>query len=101
MCVASIVATLMIRRDEVDHDLARGGGSAGEGGAPRVAALGLLLRDRRVLVFSASVVLFHFANAAMLPLVGQKLTAGKTEGVAGYMSYCIIAAQCVMVPVAV
>ena len=36
----------------------------------------------------------------MLPLVGQKMTAGMTEGVAGYMSACIIAAQVVMVPVA-
>ncbi len=36
----------------------------------------------------------------MLPLVGQKMTAGKSDGVAGYMSACIIAAQLVMVPIA-
>ncbi len=102
MCALSIVATLSIRRDEIDDDLARGGDGPGEGlaGAPRVAGLGELLSDRRILIFSASIVLFHFANAAMLPLVGQKLTKGVSEGVAGYMSACIIAAQVVMVPVA-
>jgi MFS family permease len=115
MCGLSIVATLMIRRDEIDDDLARGadGGKpivAGEttsgpdldlaGDGPKVARIGELFRDRRILVFAGSVVLFHFANAAMLPLVGQKMTAGMSEGVAGYMSACIIAAQLVMVPVA-
>ncbi len=45
-------------------------------------------------------VLFHFANAAMLPLAGQKLSHGHEHGAAGYMSACIIAAQLVMVPVA-
>jgi MFS family permease len=102
MCVVSIFATLMIHRDELDDDLARGGDEALPAAeTPRVVALGMLFRDRRILVFSASIVLFHFANAAMLPLVGQKMTSGKTEGVAGYMSYCIIAAQLVMVPVAI
>jgi len=115
MCGLSIVATLLIRRDEIDDDLARGadgGKPAGPGGTtfdpdldpapagPRVARIGELFQDRRILVFAASVVLFHFANAAMLPLVGQKMTSGMSEGVAGYMSACIIAAQLVMVPVA-
>jgi MFS family permease len=66
----------------------------------RIAGLGELFGDRRILVFSASVVLFHFANAAMLPLAGQKLSHGHDHGAAGYMSACIIAAQLVMVPVA-
>jgi MFS family permease len=65
------------------------------------AKLSTLFKDRRVLAFATAVVLFHVANAAMLPLVGQKLTLGKPEGAAGYMSACIIAAQLVMVPVAI
>ena len=102
MCGLSIVATLLIRRDEIDDDLARGadGEGAEHESEPKIARVGELFRDRRILIFSASVVLFHFANAAMLPLVGQKMTDGKSEGVAGYMSACIIAAQLVMVPVA-
>jgi MFS family permease len=121
MCVATIIAARFIRPDEIDHDLARGAAGAvepeavregreresprteaasGSHPASRVAGLGELLRDRRILIFSASVVLFHFANAAMLPLAGQKLSHGHDHGAAGYMSACIIAAQLVMVPVA-
>ncbi len=110
MCVLTIIATRFIRPDEIDHDLARGAdddqqatdgtGGPDAAGQPRIARLGELLRDRRILIFSASVVLFHLANAAMLPLAGQKLSDGHDEGAAGYMSACIIAAQLVMVPVA-
>jgi len=44
--------------------------------------------------------LFHFANAAMLPLAGQLLSHDKATGASLYMSACIIAAQLVMIPVA-
>ncbi len=103
MCVGSVIATLAIRRDEIDDDLARGGeaGDSKKELAPRIAPIGELLGDRRILIFAGSIILFHFANAAMLPLVGQKMTTGKTDGVAGYMSACIVAAQLVMVPVAI
>ena len=116
MCVATMFSALFIRKDEIDHDLARGSDHT-ENGAPtpeepaltdkyrgghgRVFAIRDLIADRRILIFSTSVVLFHFANAAMLPLVGQKLTDGHKDGAAGYMSACIIAAQMVMVPVAI
>jgi MFS family permease len=119
MCAATIVSTFIIRGEEIDHDVARGANiSAGdppngatldplvepakaEANGPQIARVSELMKDRRILIFSASVVLFHFANAAMLPLVGQKLTAGRSAGAAGYMSACIIAAQLVMVPVAI
>jgi MFS family permease len=59
-----------------------------------------LLRNRGLLIFTASVLLFHFANAAMLPLVGELLSKGKDGKSSLYLSACIIAAQFVMIPVA-
>ena len=53
-----------------------------------------------LLIFAVCIVLFHFANAAMLPLVGQKLSLGNKELGTTYMSACIVAAQLVMIPVA-
>jgi MFS family permease len=119
MCAATIAAARLIRPGEIDHDLARGAAVADEpepvregceraashpeaaaGSGSRIAGLGELFGDRRILIFSASVVLFHFANAAMLPLAGLKLSHGHEHGAAGNMSACIIAAQPVMVPVA-
>jgi uncharacterized protein YjbJ (UPF0337 family) len=45
--------------------------------------------------------MFHFANAAMLPLVGQKLALQDKNLGTSLMSACIVAAQIVMVPMAV
>jgi len=101
MSIGSIASTLFIRGGDIDHDLARGGAGRVEGKAgSKVAGIGELFQDRQILIFALAVVLFHFANAAMLPLVGQKLTRGLSGGVARYLSACIIAAQLVMVPVA-
>jgi MFS family permease len=44
--------------------------------------------------------LFHLSNAAMLPLVGQKLALQDKNLGTSLMSACIVAAQAVMVPVA-
>jgi MFS family permease len=114
MSALSIASVLAIRESDIDHDLARGSDTDAKPGEPhplhdaidppsampRVVGLRQLLDDRRILTFAAAVVLFHFANAAMLPLVGQKVEAGHTHGAALSMSACIVAAQLVMVPVA-
>jgi MFS family permease len=52
------------------------------------------------MIFAAAVVLFHLANAAMLPLVGQKLALQDKNLGTTLMSACIVAAQIVMVPMA-
>ena len=102
MCAVGIVATFLIRGEDIDYARARGAETADDDTASaRAARLGTLLQDYRIVVFGVSVVLFHFANAAMLPLVGQKLTLGASRGAATGMSACIIAAQLVMIPVAV
>ena len=101
MAAASAGAVLMIREGDIDHDLARGADD-GPGKDREAVGLAELLKDRRIATFIVSCVLFHFANAAMLPLAGQKSSDGmRGEGSAAVvMSACIIAAQLVMVPVA-
>jgi MFS family permease len=124
MAAASAASVLLIRERDIDHAVARGaaGGTespapeggvpfdrdldpmtaagAGEAGQASIAGIGAVLADRRIVIFVVSAVLFHFANAAMLPLVGQKTTLGLHRGASVLMSACIIAAQVVMVPVA-
>ncbi len=53
-----------------------------------------------VLSFAIVVVIFHIANAAMLPLVGEELSGRKGHASSVYMSACIVTAQLVMIPVA-
>jgi predicted MFS family arabinose efflux permease len=101
--IASAISVLQIRNRDIDPDLARAAkdGQDGEGQEKRshISGIGQILSDRRILIFAVSAVLFHFANAAMLPLVGQRLADGKATGASLYMSACIIVAQLVMIPV--
>ncbi|MDR3618943.1 MAG: MFS transporter, partial [Paludisphaera borealis] len=99
MAASAIIAVSLIREQDIDHELARGGDVDGRKSEP--IGLAALFQDHRIPIFVASAVLFHLANAAMLPLVGQKSADGLKEGAAVLMSACIIAAQVVMIPVAV
>jgi MFS family permease len=105
MATASIAATLAVPADAIDHDVARGldGIDAPEAEPDKVQPSGfrVLLICRPLLIFAMATVLFHFANAAMLPLVGQKLALVNRELGTTLMSVCIVAAQVVMVPVAI
>jgi len=101
MAIASFVSILAIPERTIDHDLARGLHEAG-GEKPQDAPSGLsiLLTCRPLLVFAICTALFHLSNAAMLPLVGQKLALQDKNMGTSLMSACIVAAQLVMVPFA-
>lgn len=96
----TVLSAWFIRDEDIDNDAARAADTESQENARRLASIPDLLRDRRILIFTASVVFFHFANAAMLPLVGELLAKGKDGASSLYMSGCIIAAQVVMIPVA-
>ena len=105
MAIASIISVLAIPARAIDHDLARGLHDAtsdnGETtGDDHPSGLSVLLTCRPLLIFAACAIMFHFANAAMLPLVGQKLALQDKNLGTSLMSACIVAAQIVMVPMA-
>ncbi|MFK4506829.1 MFS transporter [Bradyrhizobium daqingense] len=101
MAIASLVSILAIPERAIDHNLARGlQGSRSDSAAEHPSGLGVLLTCRPLLVFAICVVLFHLSNAAMLPLVGQKLALQDKNLGTSLMSACIVAAQMVMVPFA-
>jgi MFS family permease len=106
MSIASLVSVLAIPERAIDHDLARGLHDAADGddgkqkqGKP--SGLSILLTSRPLLIFAVCVTLFHLSNAAMLPLVGQKLALQDKNLGTSLMSACITAAQIVMVPMAI
>ena len=103
MAVASIFATLAIPAGAIDHHVARGLDDTTKRDGPRhdkPSGFQVLLTCRPLLIFAVATVAFHFSNAAMLPLVGQKLALVNRDLGTTLMSVCIIAAQMVMVPVA-
>jgi MFS family permease len=111
--IISAVTAFAIRGNEIDYELARGGErrhiadtSANDEAAlnlphagRRVSIKGVLM-DRRILIFTAAAVLWNFANAAMLPLVGERISLGRPQASTLLMSAGIVVAQLVMVPVA-
>ena len=112
LSVASALTAFAIRGDEIDYELARGGAQGGNGNehdeaarsrphaGPRVSSFSEALADRRILIFAASAVLFQLANAAMWPLVGQRISVDKPQSSSLLMAAGIIVAQLVMIPVA-
>ncbi|WP_253594839.1 MFS transporter [Bradyrhizobium elkanii] len=103
MTVASLISVLAIPEETIDHDLARGlheDARNPDGDSERPSGLGILLTCRPLLIFAVCVTLFHLSNAAMLPLVGQKLALQDKNLGTSMMAACILAAQIVMVPMA-
>ncbi|CCH00229.1 major facilitator transporter [Fibrella aestuarina BUZ 2] len=102
MSLISSFSIWQIQEKDIDHELARGcPDESGDNDADdKPSSWRAVFGNRSVLFFALACVLFHFANAAMLPLLGQRLAQGIDAGTSSaYMSACIIVAQVVMIPV--
>jgi MFS family permease len=99
VALASVIATLSIPGRAIDDRLARGFEEGGSHAHDQPSSFRVILSSKPLLIFAVTVVAFHFANAAMLPLVGQKLALVNKELGTSLMALCIVAAQLVMVPV--
>jgi len=99
LTVASLAALRSIPAQAIDNQRARGMDAATDTDHTPASAW-LLLHDRNLLVLAACCALFHLANAAMLPLVGQKLALSTPALATTMTAGCIVAAQLVMIPMA-
>jgi len=91
---------MMIPAGAIDHDRARDLGRQGQDDE-RAAGYSVLFRTRPLVIFALCAFFFHFANAPLLPLVGQKLAFQFPKEATAMMSFCMVAAQAVMVPIAI
>jgi MFS family permease len=93
MAVPALTSLLAIDGDSIDYARSRAAGHDGEG---RRQSLSVLLRDRVLLFFLAAVFLFHLANAAMLPELGEMLARHNLRASGPFMSACIVVTQAVI-----
>ncbi|EPN73079.1 major facilitator family transporter, partial [Pseudomonas syringae pv. actinidiae ICMP 19101] len=100
MALASVVAISFVSADAIDHEVARGFDASHTSHGSQPSGLSALLNNRTLLLFGICCALFHLANAAMLPLVSQKLSQINMQMATPLTSACIVAAQLVMVPAA-
>jgi MFS family permease len=98
--LAVAASVLAIPADAIDHARARGAAHDDEekGDGAQASGLGVLFTCRPLLILALCAALFHFANAPMLHLVGQKLALANAGSETVFMSACVIAAQLVMLP---
>jgi predicted MFS family arabinose efflux permease len=92
--IPTIFTLLIIRPEEIDYELARGAREGDEDGTPAGALA--LLKDRPLVIFLICAVMFHFANAAMLPLLGEMLAKGQGRSSMMFMSACVVTTQLVI-----
>ena len=94
----TLLTLLLIRPEEIDYARARGAKKGNEYGKP--AGASALLQDRPLLIFLVCAVMFHFANAAMLPLLGEMLAKGQGRSSMMFMSACVVTTQLVITLIA-
>jgi MFS family permease len=100
--ILTTVAVLSIPAAAINQQRARDAGADDKAASDQTAAdYGVLFRTRPLVIFAFCAFFFHFANAPLLPLVGQKLALQFPKEATAMMSFCIVAAQGVMLPIAI
>jgi MFS family permease len=95
LLVPTLLALRRIAPNEINPERAHGGSPPPA--EKRSAAEYLsLLRNRPLLIFAGCIMLFHLANAAMLPLMATVLTTQSSEWATLLIAMCIIVPQCVV-----
>jgi MFS family permease len=94
LAIPALLAVLGIDAKQIDYARARGS----KEGEKKLQAEGLsaLVKDRVLAYFLITAFLFHLANAAMLPQLGEMLSKGNPKAAAPFMSACIIVTQLVI-----
>ncbi|WP_295521695.1 MFS transporter, partial [uncultured Pseudacidovorax sp.] len=106
MSVGALLCVAAIRSGDIDHAAARGVDAAphseGQPMSPAVPeGFGDLLRHKALWLFALTCALFHLGNAAMLPLLNQRLAATQPDAAPLlWTGVAIVVAQLTMVPVA-
>ncbi len=94
LAIPTLLCLWMIPGKSIDYARARGVET--EENAAHASPLSALSKDRVLLLFLGCAFLFHLANAAMLPELGEMLSKGHAKTATPFMSACIIVTQLVI-----
>jgi MFS family permease len=94
LCIPALIALSRIRADEIDYARARNAGRGEQAKSyQRIFDLG---KSRNLYIFAACVFLFQFADASLLPVVGENLAQSKTDYASLLMAGLIVVPQIVV-----
>jgi MFS family permease len=94
LAIPAAVSLFGIDAKQIDYARARG--AIQKEGKINAEGWSALLKDRILVYFLATAFLFHLANAAMLPELGEMLSKDNLKAAAPFMSACIIVTQLVI-----
>jgi MFS family permease len=94
LCIPALIALSRIRADEIDYARARNAGKGEQAKSyHRIFDVG---KNRNLYIFAACVFFFQFADASLLPLVGQNLAQSETDQASILMAGLIVVPQIVV-----
>ena len=94
LAIPAAVSLFFVDAKQIDYAHARG--AIQKQGRIEAEGLSVLFKDRILLYFLSTAFLFHLANAAMLPQLGEMLSKDNLKAAAPFMSACIIVTQVVI-----
>jgi MFS family permease len=94
LLIPALIALRSISENEIDPERAHGSPPGSVHKPP--ANLGTLLQNRPLLIFAGCLLLFHLANAAMLPLMGSVITMRSANWATVIIAACIVVPQLVV-----
>ena len=94
--VLAITSVLMIPREAIDDNAARGLDDKGEQGE-KPSGFKMLVSNKPLLILAGALACFHLGNGAMLPLYGMAVVAAKQGNPASFVATTIVVAQAVMI----
>jgi predicted MFS family arabinose efflux permease len=94
LALPTLCILLLIKPSDIDYEIARGATDGDK--SDQAKSVRALFEDRGLILFLACAVMFHFANAAMLPLLGEMLAKGHGRSSMMFMSACVVTTQFVV-----
>jgi len=94
LLIPALLALREIAPTEIDPEYAHGAKPRRRDKPP--IRIGELMRNRPLLIFAGCLLLFHLANAAMLPLVGSVVTMQSSRWATVLIAACIVVPQLVV-----
>jgi hypothetical protein len=95
LLVPALLALRKISNSEIDAERAHGAKPRRPSMKPPIK-LGELMQNKPLLIFAGCLLLFHLANAAMLPLVGSVVTMHSSQWATVIIAACIVVPQLIV-----
>jgi MFS family permease len=94
LCVPALIALAFIRGEEIDYARARNAAKSND--QVTTGRVLDLVKNRKLVLFTAATLLFQLADASILPVMGENLVASKYHQAAIWMSGLIIVPQVIV-----